>query len=249
MHARLTASALAAVALLCAGRGDAQQCALDPNRDGQTTINELVQAVGETLNGCPGSQRTPTRTPTRRPGTPTPTQQTTGRCPYDFNHDTGDGNFCSYVGTATSDSCTTESGLVAGWVTTGSSVVGIWVLSEDTNVALYGERTSGNAARITAWAVGNPNLGPRMPTSGSMSLRDPNRFTFGFDSGGRTCGIIQFAGNYFQLVGGGAGLVDAQGVAGEADTMELLDRLRESVAGARPGRAGLRRSLQERASQ
>jgi len=60
---------LAVFACFLGGAVQAQQCALDLNNDHRTSINELVTAIDQALDGCPGAAVTPTRTPTP-PGPP-----------------------------------------------------------------------------------------------------------------------------------------------------------------------------------
>jgi hypothetical protein len=48
--------AVALVSFLTVSRSSAQTCNADYNLDGQVTVNELVLAVGQALNGCPPGQ-------------------------------------------------------------------------------------------------------------------------------------------------------------------------------------------------
>lgn len=63
---------LGLMALLLADSVLGQQCALDPNRDRRTSIDELVVAIHESLVGCPGGPVIPSATPTRTPAPTAP---------------------------------------------------------------------------------------------------------------------------------------------------------------------------------
>jgi hypothetical protein len=70
----MTRAAIAGVLLFVAQHASAQ-CLGDFNGDGSVTINELIIAVNNSLNGCQNGE--PTQTPTPMPGS----------CPIDFSDD------------------------------------------------------------------------------------------------------------------------------------------------------------------
>src|SRR5215470_17047753 len=89
---------------LIAGSAGAQQCALDLNGDNQTTIDELIVAINQALEGC---------------GEPT-----TGTCPFTFDDDNFGGDFCFYVGDLSSSCFGTETA-GGSWASDGSMVIAV----------------------------------------------------------------------------------------------------------------------------
>ena len=193
---RMKRSAVLTVAVAIAAFADssgAQQCALDLNGDKRTGVDELVTAIGEALNGCPGGA---TSTPTR-----TPTPPAVEQCPFDFNDDNFLEPFCTYTGTL-STTCYGSEASLGGWSSNGSTVISVLTNTNSTSIAWIAVKTGARSARIQGIAFG-PDFDTEYPATGSLSLPSATRFTGSSDSG-VSCTDLSFAGTFFAILGGTA---------------------------------------------
>lgn len=186
-----------------------QQCALDPNRNGRTEVNELVMAIGQALEGCPGGQ---VRTPTPAPH----------GCPFRFTDDTSDGDFCRYVGDVDGGQCLDEFGITGAWRSIETTVIAIIAIDGE-SIGLAGTRTSPTTASVDAWSIG-PDFDVQLPTTGQIRLPSGDHLTASFNSGASICGTIAYDGEY-------SGLIAAQRLGEPVPVEALLDRWRAKVVG------------------
>lgn len=191
----------------------AQQCVLDPNEDGRTAINELIQAVNEALIGCPGG---PAATPTR-----TPTPQPDG-CGLQFNDDTSNEEPCSYVGTLSAVRCENEFDVVGAWSTLDPDVIAVLAVDPGFTIGVVGRRSNPTNANVRSWSLG-PDFDVQVPTSGSMRLPNGEGFTVSFGTDG--CGNLSYDGDFLGTLPGAAAR------ATDGDMLTLLERLRKRVVG------------------
>lgn len=170
--------------LLLADGARAQQCALDTDGYRRTAINELVLAVGQALNGCPGG---PVRTPT---------PQADG-CPFQFNdHNSDPGDqFCIYEGDTDAE-CIGEFSAASSWSTQGTSVIS--VIADSTGaIAVVGVRTSPTRATVD-YVSNGPDFEEEINATGTLRLPDNSSFAFDFDVPG-DCAALEFDGDFDRL--------------------------------------------------
>jgi hypothetical protein len=208
----------------------AQQCALDLNNDKRTSIDELITAINQALNGCPGGVDA---TPTPKP-TPTPTP--VDRCPLNFNDNNAGQDFCSYIGTL-SASCLTTEQAASGWQSNGSTVFAILADSSG-SLGFTATRTSATSARITAVAAG-PDFTTEQAASGMLAL--PSAKQFNLTTNPSTCTNFIYKGTFSSILSpstsqGAATTLGAvaSGMGGSASPTgiaDLLTRLQQRHSG------------------
>lgn len=165
----------------------AQQCVLDPDGDGQTSIGELIRAVNQALDGCD----------TAAP--PTPTVAPSDGCPFDFGDSVDPTQACPYRGLATSSCPGGGSGTVRGaWFTVSPLLADGQVLITLTDQAgtlgIFATRTSANSATVTQVAAG-PSFSPRVPATGTVALTGIGELAATISPQGQRCSVV-FAGAY-----------------------------------------------------
>jgi len=189
-----------AVAIVCGLAGSAAgQCCGDCDGTGQVTINELITAVNNALNGCGGATPTqgPPPTATRRP-TATPTQA--GRCPFTFT--SGGPGVCSFSGHF-NRGCGDE--LSSVFASNGALVVVTIATGLDDPPAAYfaAQVTNATTASLMSWST--DNFQTVHPTAGSVELTDngsqlvvfPNDPPFMILG----CNFVQYIGAYLANTG------------------------------------------------
>jgi hypothetical protein len=181
--------AFALISLLSVKPVVAQQCALDLNNDKRTSIDELIVAINQALNGCPGGVAS---TPTPKP-TPTPTP--VDRCTLNFNDNNAGQDFCTYIGTL-SASCITTEQAASGWQSNGSTVAAI-LIDNTGSLGFTATRTSATTARITAVAAG-PDFTTEEAASGMLTL--PSAKQFNLSTNPSTCTNFSFKGTFNSIV-------------------------------------------------
>jgi hypothetical protein len=195
---------VAALALMLGSRATAQQCTLDTNGDKRTSIDELVTAIGEALNGCPGgpaptatkkgtATKVPTKTPTEVPG---------DRCPYDFNDDTSgdDHPICGYDGTLAT-SCFGSGEALGAWSSDGRTVISILIDSSG-SLGYVATKTNATSARITGVALG-PDFDVVYPENGTMTL--PSARAHNVTAGRSSeCTDVSYRGTFTEIAGASA---------------------------------------------
>ena len=214
---------LVLASLTLTASGAAAQCCGDCNGDGEVTINELITAVTNALQGCTAPTPTPTSghspTPTKRP-TKTPTPVPT--CPFKLtDNSAGSGGACTFLGTynrgcgmALNSSLTSNGSMLS---------VTIATLVTPPFVAFYASVVDANNATLEAWSTDgttfNPTAGSvQLANNGSELIIFPNDPPFAIQS----CNFVQYLGNYTGQVGAQAAASSASEVGGD----DALDRLR-----------------------
>lgn len=218
------------LALLWTAGGAAGQCCGDCAGDGEVTIDDLIRAVNNALNGCvqpatptSGTPATPTRTPTptRKPTNtrkPTATATPQPTCPSTFQ--TSGNNLCLFNGTY-NRGC--GSPLNSTFSSNGSAIV-VTIATNlpvpPATVSFRATVTSATAASLTAWS--SDNFQTAHPTAGAVNLNDggaqleifPNTSPFMIQS----CAFVQYLGAY-QRPRNAAGTA-----ASEVPLIDLADR-------------------------
>jgi hypothetical protein len=170
----------------------AAQCCGDCAGDGQVTINDLIVAVNNALNGCADVTPTvgPSETPTKAP---TPTR-TPVRCPRDF---TDTNNQCVFNGRY-NQGC--GSAVDASFAVSGTTVT-ITVATGISNPALVrfrATRDTASRANLTAWSTNN--FQTVNPTAGSVTLQDDGEQLIVFPNNPpfmiQGCNFVQYVGDY-----------------------------------------------------
>ncbi len=157
----------------------AQECALDINGDGRTTVDEILVSVNEALNGCPGSPPV--------------------SCPLDFNDNNYLAAFCSYEGSAYS-SCGPLADEIVGWQSNGSGTVVVVFADISGTVGASATRTSATTALIYEISPG-PDFDQTYSATGSVSLPSTTSLSANFDTS-MSCVDITFSGTFVQMLGG-----------------------------------------------
>ncbi len=218
-------------AIVCSMAGSAAaQCCGDCSGDGQVTINELITAVNNALDGCGGATPTTGRssTPTRRPtATPTPGD----RCPFQFTDDSRGGG-CAFRG-GYNRGCGSELGSL---LTTngGTLIVALDTMLQTSPVVLFGAQVaSATSANLIGWST--DNFQTTHPTAGTIQLMDngselvifPNDPPFMILG----CNFVQYVGAY---IGNTAASTSVAGVPGDQDRAPARERLRAWLERPRP---------------
>jgi hypothetical protein len=206
---------IVAVAIVCAmGMRAAAQCCGDCNGDGRVTINELIIAVNNALDGCGGATPTPVRprTPTPRPtATPTP-----NGCPSTF---ADVGSQCVFLGNYNRGCGSQLQSLLTSNGTT--VIVAIDTMLTDPPVVYFSAQVSSpTSASLTAWST-DAFQTTNHPTAGSVQLNgngsqliifpnDPPFMILG-------CNFVQYVGVYTGQTGA---------LVARADGAGALERLR-----------------------
>lgn len=204
---------LVTVALVWAMAGAAAaQCCGDCAGDGSVTIDDLIRAVNNALNGCAtgptptvGTPATPTRTPTptRKPTNtrkPTATATPTGVCRSTFQ--TNGTNLCLFNGTY-------NRGCGSALNSTISSNGNVLVVTIATNlidpptVSFAANVIDATHAALTAWS--SNNFQTSGPVAGSVRLNGggaqlevfPNTSPFMIQG----CAFVQYLGDYVSARG------------------------------------------------
>jgi hypothetical protein len=171
----------------------AAQCCGDCAGDGEVTINDLIKAVGNALDGCMAVVTPtvgPSETPTKQP---TPTR-TPVRCPRDF---TSANNQCVFNGRY-NQGC--GSAVNAAFSVSGTTVV-VTVATGVTNPALVrfaAQRSTGSLANLTGWSSNdfqtvNPVAGVvELQGGGTQLVIFPNDPPFMIQG----CNFVQYVGEY-----------------------------------------------------
>jgi hypothetical protein len=169
----------------------AAQCCGDCAGDGQVTINDLIVAVNNALNGCAVTPTVgPSETPTKAP---TPTR-TPVRCPRDF---TDTNNQCVFNGRYNQGcgSAVDASFSVAGTTVTITVATGI---SNPALVRFRAQRDTASRANLTAWS--SNNFQTVNPVAGSVSLEDDGEQLIVFPNNPpfmiQGCNFVQYVGDY-----------------------------------------------------
>lgn len=176
----------------------AAQCCGDCDGTGEVTINELIIAVNNALNGCGGTPTEgPPPTATRRP-TATPTPE--GRCPFTF---TSGGGLCSFSGHF-NRGCGAE--LTSVFASDGSTLVVTIATMLDDPPAVYfaAQVNSATTASLNSWST--DNFQTAHPTAGNVNLTGngsqlvvfPNDSPFMILS----CNFVQYTGAFVSHTGG-----------------------------------------------
>lgn len=239
----------------------AQTCEGDFNRDGQVTINEVVTAVVNGLNGCPSPPPTapPTSTPVPpRTGTPTPTptaptptaSATATRTPTPnlpraacdgsfFQDNFGNRNIpvCGFVGPW--NTLCGRNDLVVGWASDGFNILAGII---EPRIYITGQAIDRNNGRMTGWYT-QPNAIDFRPWMGTLSMTSNTVLFNVLPTGGAPfaiagCQFEAYTGRYFTDLDGfiqrsatGAGVSLADEV--QAALLAELETLRRrSGAGA-----------------
>ena len=203
----------------------AAQCCGDCDGSGEVTINELIIAVNNALNGCGGATPTegPPPTSTRRP-TATPTPE--GRCPFTFA--AGAGGLCSFSGHF-NRGCGAE--LSSVFASDGSTVVvTIATMLDDPPAVFFAAQVnSDTTASLNAWSSDNfqtshPTAGNLQLTGGGSQLvifpNDPPFMILG-------CNFVQYQGAFVGHTGGSSVSAAADG---NADFDAARERLQAWLA-------------------
>ena len=194
------------VCLMVSAGGAAAQCCGDCSGDGEVTINDLITAVNNALNGCSdvtptvGTPSTPTRTPTptRQPTNTrkaTATRTPNDRCPSRFT--TQGNNLCLFNGTF-NRSC--GASLNATFSSNGSvAVVTIATnLVDPPTVSFAANVRSATAADLTAWS--SDNFQTSHPTSGDLNLNSGGEQLLVFPDNPpfmiQGCNFVQYLGEF-----------------------------------------------------
>jgi hypothetical protein len=225
-----TARLLATIALALGaapGIGWAQNCLGDFNGDGQVTIDEVITAVVNGLNGCPSPQPTapPTAPPTSTPvppstGTPTPTAATPTRSATATRTPTlnlpraaCDGSFfqnnianpeipvCGFVG-PWNTLCGTND-LVIGWASNGFDVV---AAIAEPRIYIRAQAIDRNNGRMLGWYT-QPNGTDFRPWMGTISMTSNTALFNVAPTGGAPfsiggCPFEAYTGRYFTDLNG-----------------------------------------------
>jgi hypothetical protein len=156
------------------------QCVLDLNHDDATTVDEIIIAINQAIDGCPGSQPTtqPTSNSTATP-IPTPTNPPSGACPFDFNNNNANNTFCGYAGPLT-NSCHGTATVAAGWQSNGSSIATV-LADQSGSIGLVATKTSATSGRVVSVAAG-PDFNQSISASGTVSLPSAQQFNVSFNS-------------------------------------------------------------------
>lgn len=185
----------------------AAQCCGDCAGDGSVTIDDLIRAVNNALNGCStaptptmGTPATPTRTPTptRKPTNtrkPTATATPTGVCRSTFQ--TNGNNLCLFNGTY-NRGC---GGAVNATFSSNGRQLLVTVatnLPDPPTVSFAANVVDQNDATLVAWS--SDNFQTSHPTAGSVELTDaggqlvifPNDSPFMIQG----CSFVQYIGEY-----------------------------------------------------
>ena len=209
-----------------AGRAAAQCCG-DCNGDGAVTINELITAVNNALDGCgaatptappavtPTASATPgrTSTPTKKPTTtPTPVP----RCPFTFS-DHG-AALCGFLGPF-NRGCGNDLNSVFSSDGTTLVVTIDTMLDNPPTVAFSATISDASNAQLSAWS--SDNFQTMHPTAGTIQLtndgqqlvifpNDPPFMILG-------CNFVQYVGDFVSA---------AHRAAADSDATAALERLR-----------------------
>lgn len=192
----------------------AAQCCGDCAGDGTVTIDDLIRAVLNALDGCAAT--TPTETPlpaatatvTR---TPTRTRTPNDRCPRTFtdanNQCTFNGRYNNGCGSAVNASFAVSGTTVVVSVTTG--------IANPAVVRFAATRDTASRANLTGWSVNN--FQTTNPVAGQVRLEDdgarlvifPNDPPFQIQS----CNFVQYDGQYVRPRSAAAALDAAAALA------------------------------------
>ncbi len=198
---------LVMLALLWTVGDAAAQCCGDCAGDGEVTIDDLIKAVNNALNGCsvatpttvgtpPTATRTPT--PTRKPTNtrkPTATATPVGVCRSTFS--TSGNNLCLFNGTY-NRGCGSA---LNGTFSSNGTVIVVTVatnLVDPPTVSFRANVTSSTAASLTAWSsnnfqTSNPVAGAVNLNSGGAQLEVfPNTSPFMIQG----CSFVQYLGAF-----------------------------------------------------
>lgn len=184
----------------------AAQCCGDCAGDGNVTINDLITAVNNALNGCAavtptsGTPATPTRTPTptRQPTNtrkPTATRTPNDRCPSTFS--TQGTNLCLFNGTFNR----TCGGALNGTFSSNGRLLFVTIatnLVDPPTVSFSANVTNATSAALVAWS--SDNFQTSRPTSGSVTLTNNGAQLVVFPDNPpfmiQGCNFVQYLGAY-----------------------------------------------------
>ncbi|MBX3024794.1 hypothetical protein KF840_07775 [bacterium] len=185
--------------LLTAGQAGAQCCG-DCSGDGNVTINDLITAVNNALNGCAavtptgGTPATPTRTPTPT-RQPTATRTPNNRCPSTFS--TQGSNLCLFNGTF-NRSC---GGSLNGTFSSNGRLLFVTLatnLVQPPTVSFSANVTSATTATLVAWS--SDDFQTSRPTTGSVTLNNNGAQLVVFPDNPpfmiQSCNFVQYLGAY-----------------------------------------------------
>jgi len=169
------------------------QCCGDCGGDGQVTIDDLVTAVRNALDGCSDATPTPTAVPSGTPTNPATPTRTPVRCTRDFSDTSNtclfNGNFNLGCGKALNASFAVDGSLV---------VVSIATQTNPSIVSFAAQRDSDTHAHLTGWS--SNNFQTTHVTAGSVDLAGggtqlivfPNDSPFMILS----CNFVQYVGDF-----------------------------------------------------
>lgn len=196
----------------------AGQCCGDCGGDGQVTINDLVTAVNNALEGC--TTGTPTQVPTAT-RQPTATRTPTNRCPFTFN--TRGNALCFFRGRF-NNGCGGE--LNSTFSSDGTNLIVTLETGVATppQVSFLARITGATTASLSAWS--SDGFQTSRPTAGSVELgTDATRLVvFPNDPPFQIlgCNFVRYNGSY---TGRGR-----SAVATDAEAEDLFARLRARAA-------------------
>lgn len=204
---------LIALCLLLAAAGpSAAQCCGDCDGTGEVTINELIRAVGNSLNGCPASTPTPMPEP----------------CPVDFEDDNIDPSTpaCFYIGRWNA-SCGADD-LEVLWTSDGEFIVVEFLGGFDPPLFYGAEVDSPTAGTLIGWFE-DPDATEINDAPGEIALEDsgatliiaPDSVPFRIDR----CNFTNYDGHLTEVVSGTA-LRRSLPVPRHAAALERLHALR-----------------------
>jgi hypothetical protein len=172
----------------------AAQCCGDCAGDGSVTIDDLIRAVGNALDGCAETPTVgPSATPTRQP---TPTR-TPIRCPRDF---TDTNNQCTFNGRYNAG-C--GSAVTAAFAVSGTTVVvsvNTGLSGSQAVVRFAAQRDTASSANLTGWS--SNNFQTTHPVAGLVELQDSGEQLIVFPNDPpfmiQGCNFVQYVGDYLQ---------------------------------------------------
>jgi hypothetical protein len=191
------------------------QCCGDCNGDGQVTINELITAVNNALNGCTAPTRGRTPTVTRRP---TATATPVPRCTVSFTSATGGSRLCQFRGTYNRGCGNT---VTSTFASTGSLLaIAVETLVASPPVVYFQAQVQTAAsAALLAWSTDPNFLQDVHPLNGAVQLNGngtqfvifPNDPPFMIQG----CNFVQYVGAFDGTLGAAALTAQDRGGARE----------------------------------
>jgi hypothetical protein len=214
------------------GGSAAAQCCGDCGGDGAVTINDLITAVNNALNGCggatPTAPATATPTPTATQGrTSTPTKKPTKTptpvpsCPFTFSD--GGASLCRFRGPF-NQGCGNE--LNSVFSSDGSTLVVTidTMLDNPPTVAFSAVVDSATSASLTAWST--DNFQSMHPTAGTIQLTGDGQQLVIFPNDPPfmilSCNFVQYIGAFV----GTPGRLRSLSALDDAEASAALERLR-----------------------